>query len=89
MAVPGTVTRPDGVVLAYEDTGGDGPVVVLTHGFTLTLRMWDPTVDALAAAGWRVVTWDARGHGRTVTPADRRPSSCWARRTSPSWRPPR
>ena len=30
MAVPGTVRRPDGVELAYEDTGGDGPVVLLT-----------------------------------------------------------
>jgi pimeloyl-ACP methyl ester carboxylesterase len=70
MAVPGTVRRPDGVELAYEDTGGDGPVVVLTPGFTATLRSWDPTVGALAAAGWRVVTWDVRGHGHTVTPAD-------------------
>jgi pimeloyl-ACP methyl ester carboxylesterase len=70
MAVPGTVRRPDGVELAYEDTGGDGPVVLLTPGFTATLRSWDPTVGALAAAGWRVVTWDVRGHGLTTTPAD-------------------
>jgi pimeloyl-ACP methyl ester carboxylesterase len=70
MAIPGTVRRPDGVELAYEDTGGDGPVVLLTPGFTGTLRSWDPTVGALAAAGWRVVTWDVRGHGETITPPD-------------------
>jgi pimeloyl-ACP methyl ester carboxylesterase len=70
MAVPGTLSRPDGVTLAYEDTGGDGPVLVLTPGFTATLRSWDPTVGPLAAAGWRVVTWDVRGHGATVTPAE-------------------
>lgn len=66
----GTLARPDGVTLAYEDSGGTGPLIVLTHGFTLTLRMWDPTVEALAGAGYRVVTWDARGHGATVTPED-------------------
>jgi pimeloyl-ACP methyl ester carboxylesterase len=74
MATSGTVQRPGGVEIAYEDTGdgagGDRPAIVLTHGFTLTLRMWDPTVDALTAAGWRVVTWDARGHGQTSTPDD-------------------
>lgn len=68
MATAGTLARPDGIVLAYEDTGGDGPVVVLTHGFTLTLRSWDPTVAALVAAGYRVVTWDVRGHGWTAGP---------------------
>jgi pimeloyl-ACP methyl ester carboxylesterase len=70
MARPGTVERPGGVTLAYEDSGGSGPVIVLTHGFTVTLRMWDPTAAALARAGWRVVTWDVRGHGATVTPED-------------------
>lgn len=65
----GTLARPDGVVLAYEDSGGDpARTIVLTHGFTVTLRMWDPTVEALVAEGWRVVTWDVRGHGPTVTP---------------------
>jgi pimeloyl-ACP methyl ester carboxylesterase len=62
--------RPGGVTLAYEDSGGTGPVILLSHGFTATLRMWDPTVVAVARAGWRVVTWDVRGHGATVTPED-------------------
>ncbi len=65
----GTIVRPDGVTVAYEDVGS-GPLVVLTHGFTVTLRMWDPTVAALVAAGYRVVTWDVRGHGATGGPAD-------------------
>ncbi len=72
----GTVERPGGVVLAYEDSGepeaGGDPThtIVLTHGFTLTLRSWDPTVAALVADGWRVVTWDVRGHGRSTAPLD-------------------
>lgn len=77
-ATAGTVERPDGVTLAYEDTGPGAPLlqdnsgrtVVLTHGFTVTLRSWDPTVAALHAAGHRVVTWDVRGHGLTGGPAE-------------------
>jgi pimeloyl-ACP methyl ester carboxylesterase len=67
---PGTLTRPAGVEIAYEVSGSRGPVILLTHGFTVTLRMWDPTVAALVQAGWRVVTWDVRGHGLTATPEE-------------------
>jgi pimeloyl-ACP methyl ester carboxylesterase len=70
MSMVGQLERPDGVSVAFEDSGGEDPVILLTHGFTVTLRMWDPTVDALVRAGWRVVTWDVRGHGATVTPED-------------------
>jgi 3-oxoadipate enol-lactonase len=62
--LPGGVTavleRP-GAQLAYE-VAGDGPVVVLIHGFGLDMRMWDPQVRALAA-GFRVVRYDCRGFG--------------------------
>jgi pimeloyl-ACP methyl ester carboxylesterase len=48
-----------GATIAYEDTDGDADrTVLLTHGFGLNLRMWDPTVPALVADGRRVVTWD-------------------------------
>ena len=55
-----TLTRP-GARLAYEVTG-DGPAVVLVHGFGLDLRMWDPQVEPLAAR-FRVVRYDCRGFG--------------------------
>ena len=62
--LPGGVTavleRP-GAQLAYE-VAGDGPAVVLIHGFGLDMRMWDPQVRALAA-GFRVVRYDCRGFG--------------------------
>src|ERR1700743_724928 len=49
--LPGGVTavleRP-GARLVYE-VAGDGPAVVLIHGFGLDMRMWDPQIWPLAA----------------------------------------
>lgn len=53
--------------LHVEETGS-GPPVVLLHGGALDGRMWAHQVPALAAAGYRVVVPDARGHGRSSTP---------------------
>ena len=50
-----------GAGLAYEVTG-DGPAVVLVHGFGLDMRMWEPQVEHLAAR-YRVVRYDCRGFG--------------------------
>lgn len=50
----------------YEVTGEDGPVVVLTHGAGGSHAAWFQQVPPLAAAGYRVVTWDARGFGCTT-----------------------
>ncbi len=51
----------NGASLRYE-VAGAGPVVVLIHGFSLDMRMWDPQMPALAAA-FRVVRYDCRGFG--------------------------
>jgi pimeloyl-ACP methyl ester carboxylesterase len=58
----------DGTSIYYEDHG-EGPAVLLTHGFSSTCRMWDPQIDALAG-GYRVILWDMRGHGESDSPAD-------------------
>jgi pimeloyl-ACP methyl ester carboxylesterase len=50
-----------GTGLAYEVTG-DGPAVVLVHGFGLDMRMWEPQVEHLAAR-YRVIRYDCRGFG--------------------------
>lgn len=55
---------PNGVTLAYSDTGGDAPAVVFAHGFMLDHTMFDAQVDALRD-DYRVVAWTARGHGET------------------------
>jgi pimeloyl-ACP methyl ester carboxylesterase len=56
----GTLVLP-GARLAYQ-TAGDGPTVVLVHGFGLDMRMWDAQADHLAAR-FRVVRYDCRGFG--------------------------
>ena len=47
--------------LRYRDEG-QGPAVMLVHGWTLDLEMWDPQVSALRD-GFRLVRLDRRGHG--------------------------
>ncbi|WP_440764260.1 alpha/beta fold hydrolase [Natronorubrum sp. DTA7] len=41
----------------------DGPLVVCTHGATMDHRLFDPQLEALVDAGYRVLAWDIRGHG--------------------------
>jgi pimeloyl-ACP methyl ester carboxylesterase len=49
------------------DIGGDGavPVVVLMHGGGQTRHSWSGAMDALLGAGYRVINFDARGHGES------------------------
>ncbi|WP_299039355.1 alpha/beta fold hydrolase [uncultured Pseudokineococcus sp.] len=51
--------------LHVEDTGGTGRPVVLIHGWPLSGEAWSEQVPALRAAGYRVVTYDRRGFGRS------------------------
>ena len=62
----------DGTTIAYDDLG-EGPPVVMLHGFAADARAnWHQpkVVDAVVAAGRRVITPDARGHGRSGKPHD-------------------
>jgi pimeloyl-ACP methyl ester carboxylesterase len=63
-----TVAQLNGVEIGY-DVIGDGPVVLFTHGYQASRRMWEPQVAALAPR-YRVVTWDLRGHGESGIPDD-------------------
>lgn len=54
----------DGISLALEEYGDvDAPAVVFAHGFGQTRGAWRGTAEVIAGAGWRAVTYDARGHG--------------------------
>ncbi|MEJ5221047.1 MAG: alpha/beta fold hydrolase [Tepidiforma sp.] len=58
----------DGVRIFYE-AHGEGPPVLLSHGYSATSRMWQGQVEALAPR-YRVITWDMRGHGQSDSPDD-------------------
>ncbi|MFI4935361.1 MAG: alpha/beta fold hydrolase [Caulobacterales bacterium] len=58
----------DGVEIYYE-VHGDGVPLLLTHGYSSTSHMWAGQV-APFAEGYKLITWDMRGHGKTDYPAD-------------------
>lgn len=61
----------NGVEIVYDVHGPeDGTPVILLHGFPDSARMWRHQVRALTGAGYRVLTPDLRGAGRSGKPED-------------------
>jgi pimeloyl-ACP methyl ester carboxylesterase len=58
----------DGVGIYYEEHG-QGPAILLSHGYSATCRMWDGQIAALRDR-FHVIVWDMRGHGQSDAPAD-------------------
>lgn len=57
----------NGVEIRFEDSGGDGPAVLFSHGFLMDHSMFDAQVEALAP-DYRCIRWDERAFGETVAP---------------------
>jgi non-heme chloroperoxidase len=55
--------------LYYEDRGSGKPVVLI-HGYPLSGASWEKQTAVLLAAGHRVITYDRRGFGKSIQPAD-------------------
>ena len=49
---------------------GDGPAVLLSHGFPELGYSWRHQIQPLAAAGYRVIVPDQRGYGRSSIPSE-------------------
>jgi 3-oxoadipate enol-lactonase len=64
----GSFLSANGVLLHYE-VEGDGPPLVLLHGWTLDLRMFDPQMPAFTREH-RVIRMDRRGFGRSSDAED-------------------
>ena len=64
-----TVLAPGRGELFIRDTGGEGPAVMLLHGWMATADLnWWGAYGPLAEAGYRVLAIDHRGHGRGMRP---------------------
>ncbi len=63
------IKAKDGTEFFVKDTGGSGRAVVMTHAWPLHADVWDYQAAQLAKAGYRVVTYDRRGFGRSGQPA--------------------
>jgi 3-oxoadipate enol-lactonase len=64
----------NGQRIRFDDTGGDGPPVILAHGFLMDREMFAPQVEALRDE-FRVIAWDERGFGETEF--DGQPFTYW------------
>ena len=61
-----TFNTRDDVTIYYKDWGPrDGEVVILSHGWPLNADSWETQSLHLASNGFRVITHDRRGHGRS------------------------
>jgi non-heme chloroperoxidase len=56
------------IQIYYEDHGKGQPVVLI-HGYPLDGHSWERQTRVLLAAGYRVITYDRRGFGRSSQPA--------------------
>lgn len=63
------VVTDDGAILRGT-IAGEGPPVVLAHGWTEDRTVWAPVARRLVSAGRTVIAWDQRGHGRSTAGAE-------------------
>ncbi len=60
------ITLPGGIT--HYELAGDGPVVVLVHGFSVPYFIYDNTFAFLTKAGFRVLRYDLLGRGYSDRP---------------------
>lgn len=61
------IETDDGTAI-YLKEWGDGPAVILIHGWPLSADSWDDQAMAIAEHGYRVIAYDRRGFGRSDQP---------------------
>ena len=59
------VATSDGTEIYFEDWG-NGPPIVLSHGWPLSSASWESQMLHLATHGFRVIAHDRRGHGHST-----------------------
>ena len=70
MAEPQQLELTNGRLVFSALAQGDGPVVLMLHGFPDTLHSWHKQLDALAGAGYRAIAVAMRGYEPGSQPED-------------------
>ncbi len=66
-----TVTAPDGVKLAVQESGNpDGAAIIFIHGFLGSHLNWDAQINSPDLQRFRLITYDLRGHGLSGKPTN-------------------
>ncbi len=69
LSAPGDFVDLSGGAVHYQLRGpSQAPLVVLVHGFSVPLYVWEPTASALEEAGYRVLSYDLYGRGYSARP---------------------
>jgi len=69
MTSPGQMIEANGISL-YVEEHGEGVPVLMLHGWPDSARLWRHQVPVLAGRGYRVITPDLRGFGRSEQPGE-------------------
>jgi len=64
------IEREDGTRIRAVASVDDGAMVVLAHGYGATLISWNILWDRLVDAGYKVIAFDLRGHGKSTIGRD-------------------
>lgn len=65
------ITAPDGVTIAVQESGDpDGQPVILIHGLLGSHLSWEAQVRSPKLQGYRLITYDLRGHGLSGKPRE-------------------
>ena len=54
----------------YYEVHGSGTPLLLTHGYSSASGMWQGQIEPFTKAGYKLIIWDMRGHGRSAYPDD-------------------
>jgi len=65
------ITQSDdkNIELYYEDFGSGQPIILI-HGWPLSGKSWEMQIPTLLNLGYRVITYDRRGFGKSAPTAD-------------------
>ncbi len=63
-------SNPSDDARIYYGVLGDGPAVLMHHGFSRSLLEWHPDYTGVLSSNFRLILIDARGHGRSSKSTD-------------------